>query len=154
MGDQLKNQSSIWDAIKFFQKNDKNENQEFWKLPELEAYIDSVSNLKISIKVFRKHIPKQYIDDIRMASQGKTWLIIVKNNVLASRLEMMMDNISLRISRDIGYAPRIKIIVETNNWKYKGLALINKSEEKIDTPSKEEADKIINDFIANIDKYK
>ncbi len=143
--------SSVWDVATIMQK--KGVNTSLWKNSIFNKQIQSVRKLEISAKVLRKHLPVKYLELVRIGWQWEdsTWLLFVQNTMLANKLNYLLDEMSLLIAKDIGYAPRIKVLLTPKNWHLSGISLVDHKSKKQETPTIEEADKIIKEFINQAD---
>ncbi len=139
--------NSVWDIAMELPKTGSNSN--LWNSYAYIYSIKNITKLKISTKVLRKHLPKKYLSLVRLGweSFDSIWVFCVPNSLVANRVSYLLDEISISIAKDIGYAPRIKIAVHPTMWGSKGFSLLEKKEFKNKIPTPEEADKFISKFV-------
>lgn len=118
-----------------------------WQTPEFLTTLKSTENAKKSMAVLKKHLPEKYHSLIRFAQPKNIWYLNVEKGITATRLNPLLDDLSLRLAKAIGYAPKIKVVVQASQWQRSGLLLSDFTPVKIPLPSDEEADKIIADFV-------
>lgn len=125
----------------------RNQNIMLWQQPEFLNAINQTENAKKSMAVLRKHLPKQYHELIRFAQPKTIWYLNVEKGLTATRLNMLLDDLSLKIAKDIGYAPKIRVMVQAGKWHHSGFPLEYITSHSRQLPTEEEADHILADFL-------
>ncbi|MPV86367.1 hypothetical protein [Ostreibacterium oceani] len=138
-------QGNIAEALYFFQNNGKN--RHLWHHPDFSDTLKKLDNIKASLHVLKKHLPKKYHDYVRFSQPKTVWNLHVEKTLIGNQLNLLLDELSLRIAKDIGYAPRLKVIVTPANWKNSGFPLFYTPYSAIKTPDKETAQRILQAFI-------
>lgn len=143
---------NVWQVLKQCQTvrkdtRERGDSIKLWQQPEFLSALNDTDNAKKSMAVLRKHLPKQYHALIRFAQPKSIWYLNVEKGITATQLKMLLDDLSLKIARDIGYAPKIKVMVYAGQWHYSGFPLEHTVTKPRQLPSEEEADNILADFL-------
>lgn len=147
MGKQTKFQGTVGKAIQRYQENSKQTN--FWQHKALLFALENSQNAIKSISVLKKHLPKKFHPLIRFSQPHNVWILSVKKGITATQLNLLLDDLSVMIAKDIGYAPRIQVKTIAGEWHYAGFPLHFPTKTKRATPSDKEAEQIINNFLHN-----
>ncbi len=146
----MKNRSatpvSIWHTLQRLSSN--NNSDALWGSEDYVAAVKSLENTKKSLAVLKKHLPKPFHPLIRFAQPKNIWYLNVQKGVTATQLNQLLDELCLRIAKDIGYAPRLKVMVKATQWKNSGLPLSVAKPTRIAIPSRAEAAEIIAEFLS------
>lgn len=110
--------------------------------------VDNIDNIKKSMAVLKKHLPQHFHPLIRFAQPKTIWYLNVEKGITATQINQLLDDLCLRIGKDIGYAPRLKVAVKATQWAASGLPLSVSKPPKISLPSREEAADIIAEFLS------
>lgn len=122
----------------------------FWHNEAVITAVENAENAIKSLQVLQKHLPKRFHSLIRFAQPNITWYLNVEKGITATQLKMLLDDLLIKIARDIGYAPRLRISVQPSHqqWKNSGFPLEIAKKNVIAIPQNdEEAQEIINNFI-------
>lgn len=141
-------QGSVWEALQQCPEQNNSDIQ-LWQQTAFLATLENTDNAKKSIAVLKKHLPKAYHPLIRFAQPKHRWYLNVEKSVTAHRLNWLLDDLSLRIAKDIGYAPQIQVAVKAAEWSLSGFPLSAFETIIQPCPTKEEADQFIADFLSN-----
>ncbi|MGY0398981.1 MAG: hypothetical protein ACWIPH_03390 [Ostreibacterium sp.] len=146
MGKPNKIQASVWQAVQHYQQNSK---EMLWHHDEFSEAIENAENEVKSIAVLKKQLPERFHELVRFAQPKTIWYLNVEKGLIATQLTMLLDALCLRIAKDIGYAPRLKVMVKPshNDWLRAGLPLAYMPITHIQLPTPEEATEIINRFL-------
>lgn len=147
MGKQTKFQGSIGEAITRYQENSKQ--PDFWQHTAFLSALENSQNAIKSINVLKKHLPKKFHPLVRFSQPRNVWILSVKKGITATQINLLLDDLSVIIAKDIGYAPRIQVKIVASNWHYAGFPLYFSTKTKQVTPSDKEAEQIIDDFLHN-----
>ncbi len=142
---------TLGDALRAYVNHDEKKLVgEFWHTDAIATVVENADNAMKSLRVLRKHLPKQFQPLIRFAQPKATWYLNVEKGVTANQLNMLLDDLLVRIARDIGYAPRLQIAVQPSHlrWSQSGFPLLFPEQIKIPRPDEAKAQEIIDAFIA------
>ncbi len=92
-------------------------------------------------------IPNNLHTNIRLQYQPSIWQLNVANANIATRLNLLLDNLSLLLAKDMGFAPKLKLIVVPNHWETSGFMLTELVKERKKIPTEAEADEFLAAFI-------
>ena len=85
---------------------------------------------------------------IRLLYRPSIWQINVENSITATQLNWLLDELSMRIAKDIKFAPKLKVSVTPSNWKDSGFSISELVIEKLEIPSQQEAESYLASFLA------
>lgn len=138
---------TVWEALQQCPNNQSDAIQ-LWQQTAFLAAVKSTENAKKSMATLKKHLPKKFHPFIRFAQPKNIWYLNVEKGVTAAQLNRLLDDLSLRIAKDIGYAPKIKVAVHPTQWQNSGFSLTHFDVIKQSLPNDEEADEIIASLVA------
>ncbi len=143
-------QASVWKMLQRYRDNGDNSEVLLWQQDDFIHACKNTENAIKSMVVLKKHLPVSFHDLVRFSQPNTQWILSVRKSVIKHKITMLLDELSLRIARDIGYAPAIRVVVQPSKhtWENSGFALTTIEPNRIELPSEEEAKKIINDFLA------
>lgn len=141
-------QGRIKEAMHTYQQAAKNTTQSnLWHSDALITAVENAENAIKSMSVLKKHLPTQFHPLIRFAQPKTTWYLNVEKGITATQLNMLLDDLLQRIAADIGYAPRLRVMVQPSRWSQSGFPLIYPEKPRITLPDKDEANEIIEAFL-------
>lgn len=143
---------TVGDALDNYINNDAHKlADEFWHSDAIATAVTNANNAKKSLAVLCKHMPTQFHSLIRFAQPKTTWYLNVENGVTATQLNMLLDELLLKIAKDIGYAPRIQVAVQPSaqRWAKSGFPLTYPKKIQKRRLNESEPQAIINDFLKN-----
>lgn len=122
---------------------------DFWHSDAITTAVENADNALKSLRVLQKHLPVQFQPLIRFAQPGTTWYLNVEKGTTATQLNMLADDLLIRIARDIGYAPRLKIAVQPSHqkWRQSGFSIQAPEKQTVELPDKQAAVTFLNDFV-------
>lgn len=146
MGQSSKFQATVWQLMQEYRDNS---DDVLWQNVAFDALIANIENAKKSLRVLQKHLPERFFPYIRFAQPKQIWYLNVEKSLTAHQLNGLLDDLSLRIARDIGYAPQLRVMVNPSHeaWRRSGFPLSYPVYEKEPLPDEKEARKILQDFI-------
>ncbi len=123
----------------------------FWHSDAVATAIENADNAMKSLAVLRKHLPEQFHPLVRFAQPKTVWYLNVEKGITATQLNKLLDDLLLRIARDIGYAPRLQVYVQPSHlrWSQSGFPLAFPELVSATLPDESEAQDFIKDFIKN-----
>lgn len=104
------------------------------------------------IEQLQHAIPSQLHPHIRLQYQASIWQLNAPNAAIATSLNPLLDELSLLIAKDMGFAPKLKLSVIPDNWKTSGFMLVELVKERPKTPTEAEAEAFLNDFLRSTTK--
>ncbi|PIE42425.1 MAG: hypothetical protein CSA47_00995 [Gammaproteobacteria bacterium] len=125
----------------------------FWQNTALRETLANIDNAQKSMTVLKKHLPKKYYRFIRFAQPKTVWYLNVEQALVATQLNWLLDDLCLRIAKDIGYAPRLRVMVKPQHWALSGFPLETIQPIKKSLPTATQADQIISDFLSRSIDY-
>ncbi len=140
--------ASIWHTLQRLSTDNHSGQHALWDSEDYVAAVNSLENTKKSLAVLKKHLPERFHPLIRFAQPKTIWYLNVEKGVTATQLNQLLDELCLRIAKDIGYAPRLKVMVKATQWRNSGLPLSVIKPTPIPIPTHAEAAKIIADFLS------
>ncbi len=140
-------QASVWEALQHYRDNS---DLPLWRQNDFSYVCENTENARKSMAVLKKHLPKSFHQLIRFSQPKTQWILTVRKSATKHRVTALLDELSMRIARDIGYAPAIRVIVQPSQqkWENSGFSLTKIEVNRIELPSEEEAKKIIDEFLA------
>lgn len=99
------------------------------------------------IKRLANIIPNALQHQIRIQYQPSVWQLNVPNAGVSTRLKPLLDELSLLIAREMGFAPKLKLTVVPSEWEKSGFMLVEIVKEHRKIPSEDEADKFLAEFL-------
>jgi len=142
-------QGSIWQALMAYQKACQTSDDEaaLWGDECFVKTMEAVQKASHSIAILRRHLPPQFHSLVRFSQQQRLWCLTVEKPVVAHQFEALLDDLLIRITKDIGSAVPIKIVVVPDNWSLSGLPIVVSDKAVIDLPTSSEARQIIDIFL-------
>lgn len=144
-------QGTVGEAIQTYLNNDSQKlADEFWHSDAIITAVENADKAMKSLTVLRKHVPQHFHALIRFAQPNLTWYLNVEKGITATQLNMLLDDLLLRIARDIGYAPRLQVAVQPSAlaWSRSGFPLEFPEKTESDTFDEDAAQAFINEFIS------
>lgn len=142
-------QGMVKEAMHTYQQAAKDKkHSDLWNSDALLTAVDNAENAMKSMFVLKKHLPEQFHSLIRFAQPKSTWYLNVEKGVTATQLNMLLDDLLLLIAADIGYAPRLRVMVQPARWSQSGFPLVYPQKPQLTLPSPNEADDIIETFLS------
>lgn len=158
------NNTKIQDTIKHSRKRYENgiyksphSNRKYaeiklWQHVAFSSALENSHNAIKSVQVLKKHLPEKFHRHIKFSQPKTLWILTVKKGITATQLELLLDDLLVRIAKDISYAPRIKVTVNAGNWDNAGFPLHYPTTKDLPIPNSDEADKIITEFLNSANK--
>lgn len=141
-------QGMVKDAMYAYQQAaKKTANSALWQSEAFLTAVDNADNAIKSMVVLKKHLPERFHPLIRFAQPKTTWYVNVEKGVTATQLNMLLDDLLLRIAADIGYAPRLRVMVQPAQWAQTGFRLTYPDSTREKLPNSVESDTIIEAFL-------
>lgn len=140
-------QVSVWEALQYYRDNSE---LPLWQQRDFDSACRNAENAIKSMAVLKKHLPASFHESIRFSQPNSQWILSVRKSVIKHKITTLLDELSMRIAQDIGYAPAIRIVVQPSKqaWENSGFSLVSVSPNRIELPTEEEAKKMIDDFLA------
>lgn len=104
---------------------------------------------KPHIQRLQQSIAEQLHPHIRLQYQPSVWQLNVENAAIYSRLNPLLDQLSMSLAKDMGFAVKLRLSVVPDTWESSGLMLTELIKEKIQLPSEEEADAYLKTFLSD-----
>ncbi|PID65525.1 MAG: hypothetical protein CR975_06780 [Gammaproteobacteria bacterium] len=92
-------------------------------------------------------IPDTLQAGIRLKYYPSVWQLNVANANVATRITPLLDELSLRLAKDMGFAPKLKLCVVPDNWQASGFSLIELVKPTKRVPTEAEAEAFLTDFL-------
>ncbi len=99
------------------------------------------------MKTLASLIPDSLQDKIRLQYQPSVWQLNVPNAVVSTRLKPLLDELSLLLAKDMGFAPKLKLTVVPSEWEKSGFMLTELVKEQRTIPSEDEASQFLAAFL-------
>lgn len=146
MGKSDKIQASVWEAVQHYRQVGE---ATLWQDEAFHDALANAENAAKSLAVLKKHVPKRFHSLIRFAQPKTIWYLNVQKSLTANQLNLLLDDLLLRIAKDIGYAPRLRVMVKPSHsdWIRAGLPLTYEAVVKTPLPTTKEAEAIISAFL-------
>ncbi len=113
----------------------------------LSNTIDTIKNPQIQQLV--NIIPENIQKKIRLQYSPSIWQLNVENASIATRINPLLDNLSLLLAKNMGFAPKLKLSVVPNNWKTSGFILTELVKQTPKVPTEEEAEIFLTNFLSS-----
>ncbi|PIE82251.1 MAG: hypothetical protein CSA11_01200 [Chloroflexi bacterium] len=136
------------------QSAEKTQNPDLWHSDALLTAVENAENAMKSMTVLKKHLPAHFHPLIRFAQPKSIWYLNVEKGITATQLNMLLDDLLLRIAADIGFAPRVRVMVQPSarRWSQSGFPLSFPKSNRIALPDQAEAEAIIEAFLHRADR--
>lgn len=101
------------------------------------------------VERLRAVIPVSLHQRIRLRYEPSVWQMKVQTSALATQLNLLLDELSFRLAKDMKFAPKLNVSVVPDDWKSSGFSLTELVKEKRVLPNEAEAEAFLENFLKN-----
>ncbi len=102
---------------------------------------------QVPIKKLANAIPNSIQNQVRVKYQSSVWQLNVPNAAVTTRLKPLLDELSLLLGKDMGFAPKLKLSVIPTEWEKSGFMLTELVKEQRKIPTEDEAEEFLAEFL-------
>ncbi len=102
------------------------------------------------IKKLANAIPNNLQNQVRVQYQPSVWQLNVPNATVTTRLKPLLDELSLLLGKEMGFAPKLKLSVVPDEWEKSGFMLSDLLKKKRKMPTEDEAETFLAEFLKSI----